>query len=164
MIKHATASVFVFDRVEGEWRLGLVHHPRLGRWMVPGGHVEPDENVAEAAVREVAEEIGCDARLLATSPAPPTLGEALVLLPFVIVEQLVPSDREPSEHIHVDHLYVAVAGAAIGEAELQVAWRRVDELAGLHLFEDTRRLAVVLFDGLDDLVAGQDDGEAIDHG
>ncbi|MGH3819549.1 MAG: NUDIX domain-containing protein [Pseudonocardiaceae bacterium] len=33
-----------------------------GRWT--GGHVEPDENRAEAALREVAEETGLAARLL----------------------------------------------------------------------------------------------------
>ncbi|MGH3820933.1 MAG: NUDIX domain-containing protein, partial [Pseudonocardiaceae bacterium] len=34
------------------------------RWMLPGGHVEPDENPAEAALREVTEETGLTARLL----------------------------------------------------------------------------------------------------
>ena len=37
----------------------LVHHRRLGRWMLPGGHVEPDdETIAGAARREVIDEAG----------------------------------------------------------------------------------------------------------
>jgi 8-oxo-dGTP pyrophosphatase MutT (NUDIX family) len=37
----------------------LVHHAKLGLWMQPGGHVEPqDERVAHAALREACEETG----------------------------------------------------------------------------------------------------------
>jgi len=43
---------------DGE-RLLLVHHRRLGRWLLPGGHVEPeDATLADAARREVIEETG----------------------------------------------------------------------------------------------------------
>lgn len=40
-------------------RVLLVHHRRLARWLLPGGHVEPgDATVADAARREVTEETG----------------------------------------------------------------------------------------------------------
>jgi 8-oxo-dGTP pyrophosphatase MutT (NUDIX family) len=43
---------------DGE-RLLLVHHRRLDRWLLPGGHVEAeDATIAEAARREVVEETG----------------------------------------------------------------------------------------------------------
>jgi 8-oxo-dGTP pyrophosphatase MutT (NUDIX family) len=43
---------------DGE-RLLLVHHRRLDRWLLPGGHVEPqDATIADAARREVVEETG----------------------------------------------------------------------------------------------------------
>ncbi|HXK06262.1 MAG TPA: NUDIX domain-containing protein [Verrucomicrobiae bacterium] len=43
---------------DGE-RLLLVHHRRLDRWLLPGGHVEPDDaTIADAARREVIEETG----------------------------------------------------------------------------------------------------------
>ncbi|HKR52249.1 MAG TPA: NUDIX domain-containing protein [Pseudonocardiaceae bacterium] len=61
-VKHATASVFLFGCDDNAWHIGLIRHPRLGKWMLPGGHVEPDENPAEAALREVAEEAGLAAR------------------------------------------------------------------------------------------------------
>jgi 8-oxo-dGTP pyrophosphatase MutT (NUDIX family) len=35
----------------------MVHHRRLERWLLPGGHVEPDDaDVGDAARREVVEE------------------------------------------------------------------------------------------------------------
>jgi 8-oxo-dGTP pyrophosphatase MutT (NUDIX family) len=40
-VKHATASVFLFARDEDLWHVGLIHHPRFGKWMLPGGHSNP---------------------------------------------------------------------------------------------------------------------------
>ncbi len=34
------------------------HDPGSGEWSIPGGHVEPGETMAEAVVRELAEETG----------------------------------------------------------------------------------------------------------
>ena len=112
MTKHATSSVFVFCEVEGRWRLGLIEHPRLGRQMVVGGHVEADETQAEAAVRETVEESGLRVRLLGC-PAPSLpvgYPHARVAAPWWITELMVPADNHLAEpHVHVDHQYVAVA-------------------------------------------------------
>jgi 8-oxo-dGTP pyrophosphatase MutT (NUDIX family) len=47
----------------------LLIAPREGRWQLPKGHVEPGEGPADAAVREVREETGVFARLLAPLPS-----------------------------------------------------------------------------------------------
>ena len=54
---HFTASAFVLAPERTE--LLLVHHAKLGLWLQPGGHVEPDDaSVLDAARREVLEEVG----------------------------------------------------------------------------------------------------------
>jgi len=54
---HFTASAFVLS--PGEDALLLLRHRKLGRWLQPGGHIEPgDRSVADAARREVHEETG----------------------------------------------------------------------------------------------------------
>jgi 8-oxo-dGTP diphosphatase len=41
--------------------IAVVHRPRRGDWSLPKGKLEPGEDDAAAAVREVREETGCDA-------------------------------------------------------------------------------------------------------
>jgi len=54
---HITCSALVV--APGGERILLVHHRRLERWLLPGGHVEPaDATMAAAAQREVLEETG----------------------------------------------------------------------------------------------------------
>ncbi|MHB8219481.1 MAG: PhzF family phenazine biosynthesis protein [Acidimicrobiales bacterium] len=63
---HVTASGIVVGR-----RGTVLHrHRRLGRWMQPGGHVDPGESPADAARRESEEETGLS---LAHGPGGPRL-------------------------------------------------------------------------------------------
>jgi 8-oxo-dGTP pyrophosphatase MutT (NUDIX family) len=110
--KHGTASTFVFHRFPDGWKLALIEHPRLEKTMAPGGHVESTESQDEAALREVTEETGLRVRLI-HPPAPPLPAgyrPRQVAQPWWIDEVPVPADSHANtEHLHVDHLYVAVA-------------------------------------------------------
>jgi 8-oxo-dGTP pyrophosphatase MutT (NUDIX family) len=90
---------------DGE-RVLLVHHRRLGRWLLPGGHVEPDDaTIADAARREVVEETGA---ALAADPAP-----RLVSLDV----HGIPAAKGEPYHLHHDLLFHFRATAG----ELQVS-------------------------------------------
>jgi 8-oxo-dGTP pyrophosphatase MutT (NUDIX family) len=106
-VKHLTSSVFVFRRFTDGWRTGLIRHPRLHRMMIPGGHVEPEESCAEAALREVAEETGLAVTLVSPPAAPVPRGYRArrVALPWWIAEyQVMPDNHLGVAHVHVDHL------------------------------------------------------------
>ncbi|HEY1916803.1 MAG TPA: NUDIX domain-containing protein [Streptosporangiaceae bacterium] len=172
IVKHATSSTYVFGRAPGAalhgpdfhptagpdgWRLGLIMHPLFRRPMVPGGHVEADETVGEAALREVAEETGLRVRLVEPPgvPLPPGFPSVQVAQPWWIVEHPVPSDNHLDvAHIHVDNLYVAVAEQApVSAPDHPFSWYAAGDLADLDLFEDTRILAGMLFAQIDNLAA-----------
>jgi 8-oxo-dGTP pyrophosphatase MutT (NUDIX family) len=163
-LKHPTSSVFVFRRLADGWRIGLIRHPRFGRMMIPGGHVEPEESCAEAAVREVAEETGHAVTLAGppAAPVPPGYLARRVALPWWIAEYQVPPDSHLSvAHVHVDHLYVALADGTPAGASPDLpgaahpfGWYAAADLPCLDMFDDARLLARLLLRGL----AGGADG------
>lgn len=54
--RHITASAWIVTP-DGRYVL-LVHHRKLGFWLQPGGHTDPGEDWAAAALREAREETG----------------------------------------------------------------------------------------------------------
>ncbi len=94
---HITASAAVLSP-DGANVL-LVYHPRLKRWLQPGGHVEPgDRSLLDTARREVLEEAGLD-----LPPAPPRLVGVDV--------HRIPADRGEPEHLHHDLMFCLRAAA-----------------------------------------------------
>lgn len=85
---HVTASAIVV----GQRGVVLLKHRRLGRWLQPGGHVEPGEDPADAARRECEEETGL-------AVAHPAEGPRLVHLDV----------HRAAGHVHLDLRYLLVA-------------------------------------------------------
>jgi 8-oxo-dGTP pyrophosphatase MutT (NUDIX family) len=165
-LKHLTSSVFVFRRFTDGWRTGLIRHPRLHKMMIPGGHVEPEESSAEAALREVAEETGLAVTLVSppAAPVPDGYRGQRVALPWWIAEyQVKPDNHLDVAHVHVDHLYVALAdgtppkaGAGLPDAAHQFGWYGAGDLPGLDMWDDARLLARLLLAGLAAGAGGMD--------
>lgn len=88
---HFTASAFVLSPDGSE--LFLIRHPKLGLWLQPGGHVEPDDgDLLAAARREVREEVGLvDAPL---HPACPGV--------FDVDIHPIPARKDEPAHEHFD--------------------------------------------------------------
>ncbi len=98
--RHFTATAYVVAR---ERTLLLWHH-KLGMWLPPGGHCEPNEDPVEAACREALEESGLEVEVV----APPDLlvvAKPRVLAPpaVILVEDIVRADQP--FHQHIDHVY-----------------------------------------------------------
>jgi 8-oxo-dGTP pyrophosphatase MutT (NUDIX family) len=88
---HVTASALILSPAEDA--LLLILHARLGRWLQPGGHVEPhDLGTAETAIREAEEETGL--RGLAPGSDPATL--------FDVDVHTIPARPGQQEHLHFD--------------------------------------------------------------
>ena len=115
VIKEPTASTFVFRREARTWLTALVWHPRLECWLPSGGHVESSENTEEAAIREAREETGLDVQLLPGPAAPVPAGypHKVLCAPWWITEMgASPDSHTASPHVHVDHVFAAVASSA----------------------------------------------------
>lgn len=67
-----------------------------GGWELPGGKAETGETVAQAGVREVREELGCEVTAVEVLPRQVPLTPTLVLR--VLLADLAGADPVPSEH------------------------------------------------------------------
>ncbi len=126
---HFTASGFVVHP-EGN-RVLLVHHAKIGRWLQPGGHVEPDDKSPLAAARrEVREETG----VVDVTP----IAESIIDLDV----HAFPRSEEQPEHEHHDLRFAFVAAddrVAAGAGVLGVRWVSPTELGDLEADASLRR-------------------------
>jgi 8-oxo-dGTP diphosphatase len=73
------------------------HPPALaGLWELPGGKVEAGETLETAAVREIAEELGCTVEVTDSLDGTSPIGDDLVLR--VVLARLAGGDPVPHEH------------------------------------------------------------------
>jgi len=100
-------------------RLLLVHHRRLDRWLLPGGHVEPeDAEIWDAATREVTEETGVI-----------PLVDSRPRLAGLDVHGIPSNGREPY-HLHHDlifHFCAASEEFRVSRESRAIAWCRPAE-------------------------------------
>ena len=112
-------------------RILLVHHRRLDRWLLPGGHVDPeDSEIWDAARREVVEET---AAVLAPDPAPRLAG---------IDVHGIPAGKGEPYHLHHDLIFAFRATASalqVSEESRAVAWCAPAEFDRYSVPENVRR-------------------------
>lgn len=144
-IHEATATYVFTPDFE---RLLFIRHrkpPLAGRWLPPGGHVDPGETPEEGAVREVLEETGQQAVLLDLAPElPRVVGDRVVRIKSPLLIQV----EDLGSHRHLDFVYVAVApapGALVTEPDQPAAWLGPAESQAEHVLEDCRGHAAMLF-------------------
>lgn len=120
---HFTASAFVL--CPERRRVLLVHHQKLGRWLQPGGHVEPtDATLLDAARREVAEETG-----IALGPQ---LGAGI----FDVDIHSIPASAKDGAHLHFDVRYAFVTEGLELSASPEVLGARWVELDAVSRLTD----------------------------
>lgn len=123
---HITASALIVDPSRSA--LLLIRHNALGRWLQPGGHVDPGETPIQAAFREVHEEVGIEGSRL----------ELVSSIPFDIDTHHIPMNSAKNEdgHYHHDFRYLfLLSGSEV------VVGNEVDEYRWVPLWELRRDIA-----------------------
>jgi 8-oxo-dGTP pyrophosphatase MutT (NUDIX family) len=132
VIRHFTASGIVLSSDD---HVLLVEHRKLGWWLYPGGHIEPNEDPAQAVIREVSEETGITCQIIsknwfshpATTVLPP---------PFTICVQDIPADAKTGVHQHIDMVYVLTPAGTTTTPQLEevtdCAWVPLAKVADLN--------------------------------
>jgi 8-oxo-dGTP pyrophosphatase MutT (NUDIX family) len=113
-------------------RVLLVHHNRLNRWLLPGGHCETtDPTISSVAEREVVEETG--AGLIPRSA------------PLVGVDvHPIPSNRREPMHLHHDLIFAFQAKSSATECSTEsraVAWCDMEDFDRYNVPSSIRKAA-----------------------
>lgn len=116
----------------------LLHpHRKLGLWLPPGGHIEPNELPDAAAVREVEEEAGITVELVGgygVELDDPAVPRQLVRPQGIQLEDISPG------HQHIDLVYYArpagTTGDALPEVIEDMRWLAMDDLATIELTDE----------------------------
>jgi len=131
---HFTASGYVL--APDRRRLVLVHHARLGVWVQPGGHVDPDDvDVVVAAEREIHEETG----LAGLTRLDPGL--------FDLDVHQIPDRPTTPRHRHYDLRFLFLAAGEVLEVSPEshaVRWATLAELEEIDADPSMRRAAAKL--------------------
>lgn len=122
--------------LDGEGRLLLVRRanpPAQGRWSLPGGRVEPGESHEAAVVREVAEETGLRARVIAevgTVEREAPGGGTFVIRDFLVEAAGVPAAADDaSDAAWVTRAELEALPTSPGLVEALAAWGVLPRLA-----------------------------------
>ncbi|WP_329144839.1 NUDIX domain-containing protein [Streptomyces sp. NBC_01456] len=117
---HVTVGAIL---VGADGRVLHIHHLATGRWLLPGGHLEPsDSTLLQAAGRELAEETGIPPHVVTPH------GETPLHVDVHPIDAN-PAKKEPA-HQHVDFRFLFRTTADIGELQTEevsdAAWREID--------------------------------------
>ncbi len=128
---HLTVGAFV---VAGNQML-LIHHRRLGIWLEPGGHVDPEDVTLEAAAaRELLEETGIPGRLVDDGI-------------FDVDVHPIPAGKgEPAHrHFNIGYLFTADPVEPVAAPEVVAArWVDLDDVPALNTDAAVHRAAAKL--------------------
>ena len=98
--RHFTATGYL---VSGDALL-LHWHAKVQAWLPPGGHVEPNEDPVQAVLREVLEETGIAAEVVAASPVLDIAWPVQLVPPVTILVEEI-DDPVGGDHEHIDLIY-----------------------------------------------------------
>ena len=125
MERHFTATGFVVQ--DGAT---LLHwHGKLRCWLPPGGHIEPNEDPVQAVLREVAEETGIEAEVVATGGVESDLEYPKEVAPplTIMVEDI--DDPVQGFHQHIDFIYICRPKSRVDTVPDGWRWVTHEELA-----------------------------------
>ncbi len=112
----------------------LLFHPKLKKWLPPGGHLEKDETPPEAAIREVREETGLEVEFLTQENLwTAEWNSKSIPRPFCCLVESIPSFGNQPAHEHIDFIFIA---RPVGGALQDGRWFSQEEIEALKTHEE----------------------------
>ncbi len=142
MQRQFTATAYILH----DGKLLLHKHAKLGKWLPPGGHIEPNETPPEAARRETREETGLEIEFIEQENLKVSAPNAKSFeRPFLCLLEEIPANGSQPAHQHMDMIYVARPLGTMN-VSLEFQWIALEKLEAMkdELFPDTLQMARLL--------------------
>jgi 8-oxo-dGTP pyrophosphatase MutT (NUDIX family) len=135
--KHFTSTAYIID----QGKVLLLMHPKLKKWLPPGGHVELNETPPECAKREALEETGLEIELIQQENLWLNFWNASSIeRPYLCLLENIPAFGDKPAHQHIDMIYLAKP--LRGTLLEGVRWFALDEVEQLadeeEIFAETK--------------------------
>ena len=146
MERHFTATAYILH----EDKVLLLLHPKLGKWIPPGGHVEANESPPEAARREVQEETGLEIAFIREENIWIKRWNAESFeRPYMCLVENIPEHKGVAAHQHLDFIYLAKPiGNTEPVSEDPIRWMTLEEVEAMEcdveIFGETQETVATL--------------------
>ena len=132
--KEFTASAYILHKDS----VLLIKHPKIKKWLPPGGHIEKNESPTEAVKREVKEETCLDIKLISQENIWIDRWNAKSFeRPYLCLTENIPSYKERKSHQHIDFVYLAhPIGVPKPQGIHPLKWFTLDEIDTLKSDEE----------------------------
>lgn len=104
----------------------FVHHPRYGKWIPVGGHIELNEDVESALFREIEEETGLSVEILSSKP-----GIEATDRKFLLTPNYIDVHEANAPHKHISLVYFARAKSSqhkLSGEHSEIRWLSTEDL------------------------------------
>ncbi len=151
MEKQFTSTVYIIDG----GKVLLLFHPKLQKWLPPGGHLEENELPPDCALREALEETGLEVELIKDEHVWVSHWNASSFeRPWLCLLENIPPHKDQAAHQHVDLIYLGrPIGGSIGEEhrkQHEIRWFTHDEVQALkpdeEIFAETQQILSKIFE------------------
>lgn len=144
MDRHFTATAYII----WDGKVVLLLHPKLKKWLPPGGHLEANETPPECAKREALEETGLTIELVPQENLWINCWNAKSIeRPYLSLLENIPAHGTTPAHQHIDMIYLAQPIG--GELLTGVKWFSLEEVEHLQtdieIFGETKETIKHIF-------------------
>jgi ADP-ribose pyrophosphatase YjhB (NUDIX family) len=146
-----TATVYILEQN----KVLLLFHPKLKKWLPPGGHLETGEIPPKCAIREAFEETGLNVELIKDEHLWVERWNASSFeRPWLCLLENIPPHHSQPAHQHIDFIYLGrpIGGTIAQEHRNQheIRWFSYEEVLSLRpdheIFLETQQILRKVFD------------------